>query len=359
MNLEQNTFTLALELLYGCQHSCSGCLANKGTKRIPTAEEFEFLYELMAGIGERYRLQEIELAPTDFLSSANLDEVVNNAGLQKLFTLFDNVEINTTLLAARREDYQRMADAVNMLKSDGGLGLIVPFEIKHIANEKYLDTFRLHLRWLEEAMGRPLPDFEISFSVGFDSLLSFNYRSSGQTEKLYELYDRFMRTSIHEHASFHFNPSNRRDFLSSRHDVQDVKKTMETLNRMYELDLQRHPSGWREDAKTYRMHVNPLMKRSNYAGSEVFWSDGKLYHVPALYKNIELEDPAFEFKGTTVQDYWADVERLTMDALFSTDSMPDCQSCPHILECSQKHTQLLAERMGIGSCVFKSTIQWS
>lgn len=355
--LEQNTFTLALELLYGCQHSCSGCLANKGTKRIPTPEEFEFLYELMVGIGERYRLQEIELAPTDFLSSANLDEVVNNQGLQKLFTLFDNVEINTTLLSPRREDYQRMADAINTLKADGGVGFITPFEIKHIANEKYLDTFRLHLQWFEEALGRKLPDFEISFSVGFDSLLSFNYR--GSREKLYELYDRFMRTNIHEHASFHFNPSNRRDFLSSPHDVKDVKKTLETLNRMYEIDLERNPTGWREDAKTYRMHVNPLMKRSNYAGSEVFWSDGKLYHVPALYKNIELEDALFEFKGQSIEDYWADVERLTLESLAATERLPDCRACPHILECSQKHTQLLADRMGIGSCVFKPTIQWS
>lgn len=356
IKLEENTFTLALELLYGCQHSCTGCLANKGTKRVPTQDEFEFLYELMSGIGKRYKLQEIELAPTDFLSSANLNEVVNDKGLQKLFTLFDNVEINTTLLAPRREDYQRMAEAINTLKADGGVGLIVPFELKHLTNEKYLDVFRTHLVWFEEAMGRKLPDLEISFSVGFDAILAFNYR--GGTEKLYELYDRFMRVQIHEHASFHFNPANRRDFMTSTQDIKDVKSALETLNRMYALDLEHHPTGWREDAKSYRMHLNPLLKRSHYAGSEVFWSDGKLYHVPAIYKNIELEAPAFEFKGSNVNDYWTDVDRLTFSSLDEAGNIGDCQTCPYILECAKKHTQLMAAGMGIGSCVFEPKINW-
>jgi hypothetical protein len=351
---ETDTFTLALEVLFGCSFNCNGCLANTAPKRLPDQKELEFMFELLTGIGKKYRLQEIELAPTDFMTSNNRHLVVHNAGIQKLFTLFDNVELNTTLLYPHRDTYKEMAEDIETMNPGGGLGLIVPFELKHINNYKYLDTFRKHLQWLEEAMGRPIPEFEISFTVGFDQILAFSYRYD--IEKLWDLYDSFMRAKLHPNASFHFNISNSRGFLNNPQERKDAKKVIETLNRLYVLDLLRHPSGWREDAKSYHMHINPHLKMHHYAGNELYWTEGKLYHTPALYKNIELEEDQFLFKGKNITDYYEDVMRLNFESLEAAGRNEDCNVCPHVMNCSQKHTQLLSEKLEINNCIFKEKL---
>jgi hypothetical protein len=354
MQFETDTFTLALEVLYGCSFNCNGCQANTKPKRLPTEREFEHMFELLTGIGNKYQLQEIELAPTDFMTSNNRQEVVQNPGIQKLFTIFDNVELNSTLLYPHRDTYKQMAEDIETMNPGGGVGLIVPFELKHINNQKYLDTFRTHLQWFEEAMGRPVPDFEISFTVGFDQILAFAYRHD--TEKLWELYDTFMRAKIHQNASFHFNISNSRTFLYDPQQVKDARKVIETLNRLYILDLERHPTGWREDAKSYHMHINPLLKMHHYAGNELFWDDGDLFHTPALYKNIELADHDFRLKAVTVDQYHDDVMRLNFESLEAAGRNADCNVCPHVMNCAQKHTQLLAEKLGVTKCIFKDRL---
>lgn len=354
MNFETDTFTLALEVLYGCSFNCNGCLANTEQKRLPTEEEFDFMYELLQGVGSQYRLQEIELAPTDFMTSNNRQEVVQSQGIQDLFTLFDNIELNTTLLYPHRDTYKEMVANIETLKPNGGVGLIVPFELKHIHNEKYLDTFRKHLQWFEEDMGRKIPEFEISFTVGFDQILAFAYRHD--TEKLWELYDSFMRAKLHPNASFHFNISNTRSFLGNPQEVKDAKKVIETLNRLYRLDLLRHPTGLRDDVKSFHQHINPLLKMYHYAGNELFWSDGHLYHTPALYKNIELEDETFEFKGKSITEYFEDIQRLNVESLVAGGLNQDCVECPHVMECSQKHTQLLSSKLGATKCIFKPIV---
>lgn len=352
-NYEKDTFTLALELLYGCGHSCSGCLANKGNKRIPTDSEFDFLYELSSFVKNKYRMHEIELAPTDFMTSINIKEVCENKKLIKLFELYDNVELNTTLLYPKREQYQLMAEYINNLKDNGGLGLIVPFEIKHIRNNKYLDTFRKHIDWLTQSIGREIKEFEISLTVGFDSILAFNYQRN--TEKLFELYDDFMRLDLHPDASFHFNISNTRDFLKDNNQIKEVKKVLQTLNKLYKKDLELNPEGLRKDHETYRGHINPLLKLFSYSGSEIFWSDGKLYHVPAVYKNLEIESDDFLFKGP-INEYFDEVDEMSFKSISIASEIEDCVTCPHILTCGQKHTHILMNSMGINKCIYSEKL---
>lgn len=139
MSFNQKALALIFEVTHGCQYKCSGCTVNKDSCYLPDQAGFDKLKAFLDSMEDNgVDLVELELGPTEIISSINRDEIFDHPQFREMIKRFRLFTLITGLLLPDPDEYIKLIDKINEVAPGLNIELVTPVEFRHVNNEKYL-----------------------------------------------------------------------------------------------------------------------------------------------------------------------------------------------------------------------------
>ena len=79
----------SLEITKGCQFNCTGCTIDKVYNDYPSDNEFQKIMSLLDDLKENeFKPMNLQIGPTDVMTSSNMDQVLTDIRVKKLTKKF-------------------------------------------------------------------------------------------------------------------------------------------------------------------------------------------------------------------------------------------------------------------------------
>ena len=79
----------SLEITKGCQFNCTGCTIDKVYNDYPTDNQFQKIMSLLDDLKENeFKPMNLQIGPTDVMTSSNMDQVLTDIKVKKLTKKF-------------------------------------------------------------------------------------------------------------------------------------------------------------------------------------------------------------------------------------------------------------------------------
>lgn len=340
--LTDNTLALVFEVSKGCQLSCNGCRVNKASSGIPDDAVLCDLLTLCHDVVVTGRkLAEIEFGPTDIMSAYNRAEIFNRPLIWEITSLFSTIVLNTAMVHPDPLEYQILAHEVNRMAPNKPVGLVVPIEIKHVFNEKYINTIRTNVKSFQDALKYGFT--EVIFSVIFDRTSMENV---GNTYTYETLFSKVRELSVADNTAVDFAFHQGRDGLTSDFLKTDLRTSIRELNRQYILDLQKRDI-------VERRHV-PSIALFDQEIREIVFHQNQLFIRPIVNERITVFHDSMKYQGEwNAESLFRHFDQRVQDNmnLAIGGVIIDCERCPYVQRCAERSIQQLMLLTDTAKCI--------
>lgn len=338
--------TFLLELMQGCQMNCQGCMVDKFSTNIPSDKELDQLIGMFEGLrSDGVQLLEIELGPSDIFSAQNKEEIFTNPKLVHLINLFDSISVNASFIYPHKDKYDWLIESVSQFKGFARFAPIIPIEVEHALNEKYMARISENLRYLYTNYRHPV--FRTALNVIFSD--KYDVNSVGRKRNYPVLFQAinglqkdplFMSFNTRVDFVFHHGRASMMDEGNKR----AFKHSWLELYKQYALD-HHYNKGDTIDGIPRYLHYDT-------ENSELIYHNGNLYVRPILNDRVNFIDQRFKFLGPwTSAGLQAEFTNRYINNTALAIERQDCSECSFISECAKRFTHDVMDVVDFDKCM--------
>jgi hypothetical protein len=334
--------TLIFEGSQGCQMNCTGCQINKEASYFPSEEQQVELDKFLDSIvDDGLELDEVELGPTDLLSTGNRSEFFSPY-LKTLIERFELTAFQLSLIHPAEAVQGFVTDINKVANPNSKINITTPIEARHVFNDKYIKRIKDNTDIIRQGSISRVD--EVVLSVIFDIDVLSNIGSKYNYEEL------FLRV-----RELCVGPDTLVDFVfhQGRRDLTDPVvgknfiRSFKEVNRFFTEDINR--SG---GISTVNRIPSQLILQ-NDRPIEVVWRAGKLFMRPILNEGFVVEDPRFDIvKPWNASTYRLKLAESVARNLEYSSQLDDCQSCEHVMHCASHFMHDVLEMVGSKKCIY-------
>jgi hypothetical protein len=342
MAFNEKAAALIFEVTHGCQYSCTGCTVNKQSSNLPDKVGFGVLTAFLDDLEvNNIELAELELGPTDLMSSLNRDEVLSHPVFRTMVNRFQLLTLIVGMILPREEDYIQLAKEVNSVTNKVDIGIVVPMELSHVCNEKYLRTIEKNICILAEHLDAPL--VEVILQVQFDARF-LTQRQVG-TPSYDKLFDQIHSLHLPVRTKVNFTLPHGRSKLESELVSGNFLDSIQALNTFYLRDMKRRAD------KLERRHLPFQLLNPRHSG-EVLWHDGDLYIRPIINERFTVLSEDRKFAQPWTYDNFVTISlEMTNRSLEKGLQIDDCVNCEHLMTCANRGIHEVMDTTGANKCI--------
>lgn len=337
-----NTMTLIFEGSQGCQMNCTGCQINKQASYFPSTEEQSELDAFLDSIvADGLELDEVELGPTDLLSTGNRKEFFSPY-LKTLIQRFKLTAFQLSLIHPADVVEEFVLDINKVANPESKINITTPIEAKHVFNDKYIKRIKDNTEIIRQGSISRVD--EVVLSVIFDIDVLSNVGSKYNYDELF-LRVRELCVGPDTLVDFVFHQG-RRD-LTDPVVGQNFLRSFKEVNRFFKEDIVR--SG---GVSTINRIPSQLIVQ-NDRPVEVVWRAGKLFMRPILNEGFVVEDSRFDIsKPWDALAYRLKLAENVDRNLEYASKISDCQSCEHVMLCASHFMHDILQMTNSQKCIY-------
>lgn len=342
MSFNEKAVALIFEVTHGCQYSCTGCTVNKHTSSLPNEAGFNKLTAFLDNLEKNdITLSELEVGPTDILSSLNRDEVLSHPTFVSMAQRFQLITLIVGLIMPKEETYVQLAEQINSITTSVEIGIVTPMELTHVNNEKYLNTIERNIRVLKQHLKTPL--VEVILQVNFDARF-LTQRQPGMPS-YDKLFDYIHSIDFPVRTKVNFTLPHGRSKLESELVAGNFLDSVSALNTFYLNDMKRRGS------ELEKRHIPYQLLNPRHSG-EVLWHDGKLYIRPIINERFTIlsKDRLFP-EPWTYDNFATTFVEMTNRSLDKGLQLSDCSNCNHLMTCANRGVHEIMDVAGADKCI--------
>jgi hypothetical protein len=342
MAFNEKATALIFEVTHGCQYSCTGCTVNKQSSSLPDDEGFSTLVAFLDNLEDNgITLSELELGPTDLMTSINRDEVLSHPTFNAVAKRFQLLTFIVGLILPKEDDYIRLAQQLNLITDKIDIGIVTPMELAHACNDKYLRTIEKNVRVLIAHLDAPL--VEVILQVQFDARF-LTQRQVG-SPSYDNLFDKIHSLDLPVRTKVNFTLPHGRSKLESELVSGNFLDSIQALNTFYLRDMKRRAGSLE------RRHLPFQLLNPRHSG-EVLWHDNNLYIRPVINERFTVlsEDRKFT-KPWTYDSFVTTSLEMTNRSLEKGLQFDDCVSCEHLMTCANRGVHEVMDAVGTNKCI--------
>ncbi len=342
--------SLIFEMLNGCGMGCAGCRIQKDDDLGPSVDQILHLHGLFKDLKTLgVELKEIEIAPTDILSAGNTWSLLQNDHLLEFLNEFSLLSISASMVHADQSRYQELATALKNLKVSEKLRLIIPIEMNHVFNDKYLQRIKNNLEVVNTAL--PNGIYSTALNVIFDEAFVKNPLKKFSYDELFSRvndlviqpdFEKFNTRVdfVFHHGRVPFTDDSQRALYLNK----SFLKSLVELNHHYHRDYQK-----RHGIKAGEV---PAFVKFDVEHEELVYHQGKLYVRPIINDRATVFDQKLLYaKPWSAQGLQEHLTSRFNDNLIKGVEFEDCSNCPHLPQCAARYTQDLMQIAGTQQCI--------
>ena len=334
-NIESMDFVLSLDLLNGCVHSCDGCYVNK-TKKVENWEStLEEAYTLARDFTEKgLRFREIILAPTDFFSANNTEEVLLHPTFQKLLRLHEKTRITAACIfdGLYKERFTKIfsiLDNKEFFKETMILEFLVPLNTKKMIGHdpKYIGDNKWALDFFKNNSPKVI-DWSYVINIHNNELLKNHY---------VEVVDK-IKTEFN--TILEFNPG----FFRSNNN-QLIDKNLAYWKNFLQNILENN------DHKN--IYLTNVDKHHNTANTICLnFYDNGVFFSPFIYEQIIDTHDAFKVDGMSASEIMEKHTELQARSFEYSKKTKECSDCEYLVACVGRKVLNYMEIKNLTDCLF-------
>lgn len=334
-NIETMDFVLNLDILSGCVHSCEGCYVNK-TKVVTNWEEtLEKTYQIAKGLTEQgLRFREIVLAPTEFFSANNTEEVLLHPTFQKLMSLHEKTRITAACVFENidKERFQRLFDILDnteYFRKEMILEFLVPLNTKKMLakEEKYMADNKWALNFFLNNSPKII-DWSYVVNIHNNELLKENYMAMVNT----------IKTEFN--TIMEFNPG----FFRS-HNNTLIDKNLSYWKSFLQEILEKN-----NHKDIYLTNVDKHHNTGNTICLNIY--DNEVYFSPFIYEQIIDTNKVFKVEDLNPHNIMEQHLDLQTKSFQYAEKTSECADCEYLTACVGRNVLNYMENKGIKECLF-------
>lgn len=329
-----------LEVTNGCRYNCTGCSIDKEGNSWPSDIEFDRIFNLIDDLDKNeFRPMNLQIGPTDILTSVNKDLVLTSANIKTLATKFLKTAINCAFLDPFTENYAKMGQQLNWLLHGGLVKFVVPFEAYHIDNKEYIDRIRKRI----DLTLKHMPNVEHT-----KTYLLINYETSS-------IYDKENTLNLTEELILKTYQSELLEGLTAdiilphtRTDLRQEKNSKEFYNAAMKL---KHYITSARNKYGSAVDIADLLTHEG-KDWDIFYKAGKLYMTPFLLEGLASFDEEYEVKKEwTFSGLYDSYTEGFLSQIEWADNNPACQGCQLVPLCAERGIHSLMKISNIKECI--------
>jgi len=326
-------FTMNLEILRGCRHTCSGCFVNRVNK--VSESELSMALKMAREFSELgLRFKECVISPTDFFSAANTQSILLNPTFQELFKFHNYTNLTCTGYFEKLDisDIERVFDIIDdpkLFRDDMHFEFFVPLNAQKIldADTQYEDNHFKILEWFENNTPR-LIDWSFATNIYNDPILINNYAElttiiRDKYNTIIEFLPSFFRTNDHELIKKSLKIWS--DFTSKAFTHENRSKILFTASDLY------------------------------HAGSNQFtlnFKDNNVYLSPFIYEQILYQNDMMHIKDVSVDGITNKIKELQLQQYKFSEKTNECNDCQFLATCVGRNILSIMEYENINNCIY-------
>ncbi|MDR3607762.1 MAG: hypothetical protein P4M08_10320 [Oligoflexia bacterium] len=335
---------LNLELLNDCKWQCGGChVATKGQDGF-SGGDLARLNALADEFKSRgYRLNFLNITPTDFMVARNTLDILRDPGLRALIHKFDFWYLTSTFLAEPDEHQEEIIDVINRDYADTSLYFYVVMNPMKVLDEKYMQRIvEKKNRFISRLKTRSLRQFVIFNWYEYPDPRVMNaHRDYVNTSKWYR--DHFSANQDYV-MSFARKPEMRKykdDFIKSIDWLNEVIATYVPQDNDLEQTSRLEALG--EDSYTAYDFLN---RRYTYR-------NGEFYYVPFLVACLVNFDEGLKvpLREWSVDEFERCEQELIVSQFNRLPEKPRCRDCGHVGKCVERQILHTLDVIGYDGCI--------
>jgi len=321
---------ITLDLFRGCKNHCAGCMIDRELGG--EIEDVPLLYALIQEMMDAgYVAFDLGIGPTDYMSSDNVAEVMENPVVREMAQHFHQVTFNAAFLERKMPLYAKMCAEIDAALPGKAIRFLMPAAPDFFKNHKFSDMIVRKLNFVKEHLKDAFLN-EAGFVVNCTH------------ETVNENFDIMMR----EGFDVEF-PVDKDDILNIPYGRAPVKDLMlgERIKRMSHRITQFYSNLDGDDER----RRNPDLHYDTGTMMNLLYTGGNLYWVPFLKDDCAFLDDDFVVpRPWTMQSLLkARSEALERSVDYLKDTQ--CMQCPYLGSCSEKGITSIMHRMSIRDCL--------
>ncbi|MGY8864587.1 MAG: hypothetical protein ACKVJK_03045 [Methylophagaceae bacterium] len=329
-----------LEVTNGCQFSCTGCTVDMEGNSWPTDGDWNKISYLIDDFDKNeFRPMNLQIGPTDLMTSINRDQILTSVKIKNLATKFLKTAINCAFLDPKLENYVDFGKKLNWLLKGGLVKFVIPFEAYHIDNEGYVNKIKERIQLTLDNM----PDVTHT-----KTYLIINYETSS-------IYDREFNKNLTEEliVKTHHSPL-MEGFdcgLVLPHGRTNLRLEMNRLSFFNAtMKLKDYMVSARQKYKD-KVDVYDLLPQEG-KDFDVVYKAGKLYMTPFVMDAfLSFEDEFLVKKEWTFDGLYEDYLEGFLSQTEWALTNPVCKNCQMLPICAERGVHSLMQIMETTECI--------
>jgi len=341
MSINKKSLSLIFEITHGCQYSCSGCTVNKNVSDLPTPQQFEELELFLNNVKDQgYNLNEFELAPTDSITSLNIERIFQSQDFIKTLNKFSLFAMTVGLILPDPQRYIDYFEKVIKIYPEGKIDIATPIELEHVYTDKYTSVINKNIDIIKSILGDRLND--IILQVNFD--YRFFTKDINKQFQCDKFFNKLHGMELNHNYKVNMAFLQGRNNFDNQYSRETFRDSVVGLHNLYIDNIKKN-----KDCLSLK-HIPYQFFKSEHGG-EVIWNQGELYIRPIINERFTLfnDDRRVE-RPWTLESLLCSFNNMFYNSLEIAQDIEDCQNCHSLVSCANRGVQSIMKSSGIEKC---------
>jgi len=234
------SISLVFEVSNDCSLKCNGCSVDKN-ESMPSSEVMDDLINFYKQFKQTgHFIQELELGPTDLMSSKNRDVIFSNQKLKELAEDFYLITLVCSFIHPDESDYVRFAKQVENLNDKCTIGIAMPFEMRHWNNKKYVDKIKRNVEIFRSNIKNELDETIMNIIVDDDIIGNYVEKGIDFDELFYQIKSLEITENTKVDFAFHHGRRNIKDPIVANKFLKSLRLLNEKSITDIKEEMKRH-----------------------------------------------------------------------------------------------------------------------
>lgn len=333
---EMVNFNLTLEILEGCEYTCSNCAVDREYVPLTISEQdtadLLFMVDDLKEAG--LTAFEFVVGPTDIVSADNGVATLEHPLIKGLGERFGSMVAGLSLLSDK--GIVDLCGRIDKVIPGKKFRLTVPSTVKNMMNPKYIDMIRRRIGIIKDSL-KDAYLYRVYVAINNIDEDIDNFSS--------EAHVYIANLDIGAHLDADYALPHSRKGLDN---IMMVEKLKRDIARYMEIVQS-------QKGTKHALYLVPDV----HDGIELLYRDGVLYYVPILLERFPIFNEKFIIpKPWTAERIIAFKEGLYMDNLISGADHPTCGDCCFLDNCSRGDPRTIMRYLKYDDCILSMKNRW-
>lgn len=326
---------ITLDLFKGCGYNCSGCMVDKEIgSSLDNLPEIEKLINEMLSVG--YIPYDVNLGPTDYITSSNSDIITNNENVISIINKFNTITFNASFLDKDIDKYISMCSAIDRIAPNKSIRFLIPASPRNFKTDAFKKMIGKKIALVKNTLTKAILD-EASFVINcthetVDEEFNSNILASFTNEKFPVKEDHILNIPYGRLES--------KNILMT----QNIRSISYKVNKFY-CDVM---SVIENDDERYK---NPDYHYNGGLALNLLYLNSKLYWVPFLKDELVMVHDNFIVPKPWTMESVLNARSMAMFSSIEYLQDAPCIDCSYFSTCAEKGITSLMETLNTKKCI--------